>query len=150
MSKFKIKQRPKSKPKLSTASLPDIVFILLFFFMVVAVMRQQELLLKVVVPEATELQKLEHRSLVNHVFIGQPLDPGYGTAPRIQINDAFVKVEDLQQAIRQSGNRDLRTTTSLKVDREVRMGIVSDVKIALRKAEKLKLNYAALQQMPNN
>ena len=34
-------------------------------------------------------------------------------------------------------------TTSLKVDQNTRMGIVSDVKQELRKAAALKINYAA-------
>ena len=148
MSKFKTTIQSNKQPKLSTASLPDIVFILLFFFMVVAVMRQQEMLLQIRIPEATELQKLEHRSLINHIHIGKPIDVvKNGSAPRIQINDAFVSVERLEQAIKATGGRDLRMTTSLKVDKEVRMGIVSDVKTELRKAEKLKLNYAAVAKM---
>ncbi|MEL6925714.1 MAG: biopolymer transporter ExbD, partial [Bacteroidota bacterium] len=71
MGKFKQKAG-KGTPKVSTASLPDIVFMLLFFFMVVTVMRDAELMVQVVVPEATELQKLEKKSLVNYIHIGKP------------------------------------------------------------------------------
>ena len=137
-----------TRPTISTASLPDIVFILLFFFMVVAVMRNHQVLLQIRIPEATELQKLEHRSLVNHVYIGTPLKKKiHGNAPRIQINDAFVKSSELEQAIRLTSKRDLRMTTSLKVDKAVTMGIVTDVKAALRKAERLKVNYAAMAKL---
>ena len=48
MSKFQ-KKRSKSQPAISTASLPDIVFILLFFFMVITKMRETELLVDVTV-----------------------------------------------------------------------------------------------------
>ena len=61
MSKFK-KKRGDSKPEVSTASLPDIVFMLLFFFMVVTVLRDSEQMVNVTTPEATELTKLQQKS----------------------------------------------------------------------------------------
>ena len=72
MSKF-AKKRGKASPAISTASLPDIIFMLLFFFMVVTVLRDAELKVKVVTPYATELTKLEKKSLVNYLYIGKPL-----------------------------------------------------------------------------
>ena len=58
MSRFQ-RKKGKGNPAISTASLPDIIFMLLFFFMVTTVMREVELKIKVQVPEATELQKLQ-------------------------------------------------------------------------------------------
>ena len=46
------KKKSNDKPEISTASLPDIIFMLLFFFMVVTVMREQELKVTVSVPQA--------------------------------------------------------------------------------------------------
>lgn len=57
MSKFS-KKRSGTSPSISTASLPDIIFILLFFFMVVTVMRTAELKVRVFTPYVTELTKL--------------------------------------------------------------------------------------------
>ncbi|MEM9820438.1 MAG: biopolymer transporter ExbD [Bacteroidota bacterium] len=150
MSKFKpTKQR--MHPEVSTASLPDIIFMLLFFFMVVTVLREHQVLVKVKVPEATEIEKLRHRSLVNHIYIGQPIHPQNGTAPVIQINDAFIQIEQLQHALKalEQGVPEYQRslmTNNLKVDREVNMGIVSDVKIEMRKAKQLKVNYAAFSK----
>ena len=148
MSKFKpSKHRPS--PAISTASLPDIIFMLLFFFMVVTVLREHRLMIKVTVPEASEIEKLKHRSLINHIYIGKPIDDRHGTASVVQINDAFVPLDQLQHALKVLENgvpeyqRGLMTN-SLKVDREVNMGIVSDVKIEMRKARQLKVNYAAI------
>ena len=59
-----VKKRGKASPEVSTASLPDIIFMLLFFFMVVTVLRDGERKVKVVVPQATQLQKLEQKSLM--------------------------------------------------------------------------------------
>ena len=68
MSKF-VKKRGKSTPAISTASLPDIIFMLLFFFMVVTVLRDASLMVSVITPQATELTKLEQKSLVNFLYI---------------------------------------------------------------------------------
>ena len=153
MSKFS-KKRGKAKPAISTASLPDIIFMLLFFFMVVTVMRTSEQKVKVKVPEATELTKLEKKSLVNYIYIGKPLrkfQEVYGTSPRIQLNDKISTEADIPLFLEQhklkvqEGSRPL-ITTSLRVDEEVTMGIVQDVKVALRKANQLKVNYSAIQR----
>ena len=60
MSKFK-KGEGKGMPAISTASLPDIVFMLLFFFMVTTVMREETLKVKNHLPEATEVKKMEKK-----------------------------------------------------------------------------------------
>jgi len=150
MSKFK-KKRGKASPEISTASLPDIIFMLLFFFMVVTVMRNSELLIDVNVPNATELQKLQQKSLVNYVYIGKPKAKWaeiYGTSPRIQLNDKFANEADIpifleKHRIKVPEAQRPRITTSLRVDGEVTMGIVQDVKTALRKSSQLKVNYSA-------
>ncbi len=151
MAKFN-KKRGKSTPAISTASLPDIVFMLLFFFMVATVMRENTLKIKVIVPKATELTKLERKSLTSFIHIGKPI-PKYastlGTAPRIQLNDALAKPDEIIQFVeneRAKTNPALvpAMTFSLKVDQEVKMGIVSDVKQELRKANALKINYSAV------
>ena len=61
MSKFR-KGGKKGMPAISTASLPDIVFMLLFFFMVTTVMRETTLFVSVVTPKATEIKKMEKKS----------------------------------------------------------------------------------------
>lgn len=138
-------------PAISTASLPDIVFMLLFFFMVTTVMRTSDLKVKNKLPQATELKKLEKKSLVSYIYIGEPkkaFTKIMGTEPRIQLNDAFQKVSDINQFI--ISEREARDenevpfmTTSLKVDNKVKMGIVTEIKQALREANALKINYSA-------
>ena len=97
MSKF-TKKRGKTAPTVSTASLPDIVFMLLFFFMVVTVLRDSELMVKVQTPFATELTKLEEKSLVNYLYVGKPLKKYaqvYGTKPRLQLGDKFADMREI-------------------------------------------------------
>ena len=139
-------------PGISTASLPDIVFMLLFFFMVSTTMREVTVNVRQRLPSATEVRKLEKKSLVSYIYIGQPrtaFQRLLGTEPRIQLNDQFATTVDIAAFI--ASEREARDeseipfmTTSLKVDNEVRMGVVDDVKQALRRANALKINYSTL------
>ncbi len=150
MAKFSRKGKG-GLPAISTASLPDIVFMLLFFFMVSTTMRETEMRVSVRLPDASEVTKLEKKSLVSYIYIGTPIlqyQKLYGTDSRIQLNDAFKTLVDIRDFI--SSERDALSeadrsllTTSLKVDENTRMGIVSDVKQELRKSAALKINYAA-------
>ncbi|RXQ89821.1 biopolymer transporter ExbD [Ancylomarina salipaludis] len=152
MSKFR-KDGKKDLPAISTASLPDIVFMLLFFFMVATTMREVDLNVDIMVPEAKEVTKLEKKDLVSNIYVGVPMrkfQKTFGTEPRIQLNDQFATVEDIQAFIaseRESRKEELRNklTTSLKVDQYTKMGIVTDIKQELRKASSLKLNYSTRQ-----
>jgi biopolymer transport protein ExbD len=149
MSKFR-KKGSKGQPAVNTAALPDIVFMLLFFFMVTTVMRQTSLKVLNITPKATEVEKLERKSLVAYIYIGKPikaLQASLGTAPRIQLNDAFATLEDIplfvdmEKLERDEAERN-KITWSLKVDQKTEMGIVTEVKQELRKQDALKINYS--------
>ena len=152
MSKFK-KDGKKNTPAVSTASLPDIVFMLLFFFMVTTVMREVDLKIKLSQPEATEIEKLEDRSLVDYVYIGEPTNTAlYGTLPKIQLDDAFATVADIQDyVIEKRADRPEAVhgpiIVSLKVDEETKMGIVTDVKQELRDVQALKISYSTREKV---
>ncbi len=150
MSKFK-KKKAVGSQEISTASLPDIVFMLLFFFMVTTTLRETTINVMQKLPGATEVKKLERKSLVSYIYIGKPrqnFQTLYGTEPRIQLNDAFAKIEDIRNYViseREKVDENERTflTTSLKVDKDTKMGIIIDVKQELRKASALKINYSS-------
>ncbi len=142
MSKFK-RNRSTGKTQISTASLPDIVFMLLFFFMVVTVIRQKEILVDVDLTKASEVTKLVDPRKTEHIYIGQPRKAEANAAPVIQINDKFVKREKVADAI--AGNQG--ETVALQVDKGVTMGIVSDVKTEIRKANRLKVHYIAYKDI---
>lgn len=152
MSKFK-KDDNKGMPAISTSSLPDIVFMLLFFFMVSTVMREVTLEVEINTPQATEIQKLENKALVNYVYIGEPVDKKkYGTASRIQLDDSFATVQDVGAYIetRRAEHDEAEVpllTTSLKVDEKTKMGIVTEVKQELRKVQALKISYSTRERV---
>ncbi len=66
------KKRKGGIPPISTASLPDVIFMILFFFMISTSMREMEVLVKTQLPNATEVSKLEKKQLVSYVYIGVP------------------------------------------------------------------------------
>ncbi len=153
MAKFK-KGGKKTAQAISTASLPDIVFMLLFFFMVTTVMREVDLKVELTVPTADQVKKLEDKALVSYIYIGEPMkEKVYGTLPRIQLNDAFaepVEIRDFVAAKREQLNESdkAKMVVSLKIDEEVEMGVVTDVKQELRKASALKINYSTFEGDP--
>ena len=147
------KKKDKALPAMNTSALPDIVFMLLFFFMVATVMREVDLKVAVNKPQATEIQKLERKSLVTYIYAGAPrqkYQEKFGKSPRIQLNDSFATLDDVQAFV--ISERDTKSeeerplmTMSIKADRTVKMGLISDIKLQLRKAQALKINYSSLQ-----
>lgn len=147
MSKFK-KKKDGGLPAISTASLPDIVFMLLFFFMVATVMRENSLKIQNALPVANQVEKLDKKNPVSYIYMGKP-SSGYekfGTEARIQLNDQFASLSEVSAFIsaeRSALREELvpYLTVALKVDRDANMGIVGDVKQELRKVNALKINY---------
>ncbi|MEE3034669.1 MAG: biopolymer transporter ExbD [Bacteroidota bacterium] len=148
MSKFK-KKKTGDLPAISTASLPDIVFMLLFFFMVATVMRDSTLMVKNVLPTADQVQKLDKKDRVMYIYAGKPssrYSDKYGTQARIQLNDKFSTVSEIGAFVlaeRASKRQELQNvlTTALKVDGDTKMGLITDIKQELRKVNALKINY---------
>lgn len=154
MSKFRNSGK-KELPPISTASLPDVVFMLLFFFMVVVQMRDVSLMVKLKLPTATELSKLEKKSVVSYIYVGEPLkqfQKKFGIAPHIQLNDKFANVEDIRDFViteKEAMSEEDKPfmISSLKVDENTKMGIVSEIKQELRKAAALHINYSSRKQV---
>lgn len=153
MGKFN-KTGKRGMPALNTSSLPDLIFTLLFFFMIVTTMREVTLKVEFKVPQATELEKLEKKSLVTFIYVGKPtadLRSKMGSESRIQLNDKFADVAEIQDYINQertSMREDEQPfmTVSMKIDQDTKMGIVTDIKQALRRAYALKINYSATKR----
>ena len=150
MGRFK-KEVSKSTPDLNMGSMSDIIFMFLFFFMVITTMRESQLFVTIKLPEATEIQKLEKKSLIANINIGEPNEKyvaKLGHEPRIQLNDQFEEVDGIGQFVeeekmqREEMYRN-KITWSLKVDKKVKMGIVTDVKQELRRANAFKVNYSS-------
>lgn len=155
MSRFK-KKKERGPVTINTSSLPDIIFMLLFFFMVATVMREVTLIVKNNKPEATEIQKLEKKSAVSYIYVGSPSNKKLlrklGPEPRIQLDDAFAEVSDIKEFVQRKRD-DMSEldkpfhTMSLKVDKKVSMGIVTDIKQELREVGAFKINYSTKRKV---
>ncbi|MCQ2198601.1 MAG: biopolymer transporter ExbD [Paludibacteraceae bacterium] len=152
MAKFR-KEGGRKMQAISTASLPDIVFMLLFFFMTTTSMKETTYKVNIGLPSATQLTKLEKKSLVKYVYIGSPkreFVKSFGTESRVQLDEAFANdPKEVQEYIikERSAMKECDQgfmVVAMKVDKDTKMGIVTDVKQALRRANALKLNYTAL------
>ncbi|SHJ09976.1 Biopolymer transport protein ExbD [Arenibacter nanhaiticus] len=152
MSKFN-KKKDAALPAVNTASLPDIVFMLLFFFMTVTVMKDSTLKVENVLPNATEVKKLEKKDRIIYIYVGKPTreyEKTYGTESKIQLNDKFAQASEvgdyiLQERAKKPQELQDVLTTALKVDKNANMGIISDIKQELRKVNALKVNYTTYE-----
>nr|WP_299383204.1 biopolymer transporter ExbD [Allomuricauda sp.] len=152
MAKF-AKKKDGDLPAVSTASLPDIVFMLLFFFMTVTTMKDSSLLVENTLPNASEIKKLEKKDRVIYIYVGKPTQEYqkvFGTEPKIQLNDKFANVDEVGSYIlaeRAKKPQELQNvlTTALKVDKDANMGLIADIKQELRKVNALKVNYTTYE-----
>lgn len=142
-------------PELNTSSLPDLVFAFLFFIMMVTSMR--EVTPKVSysnLPQATELTKLEEKSLVTFIYVGKPTEQYramYGTSSAIQLNDQITQnasavynyVKEAEGKIKDERKKLMQI--SIKGDRDTKMNIISDIREELRRADVLNISYSARQ-----
>jgi len=103
-------------------------------------------------PTATELTKLEEKSLVTFIYVGKPnkeYREMYGSNSAIQLNDQVTQnptavYSYLKQS--QSKIKDERRNlmqVSLKADKDTKMNIISQIKEELRRADALNLSYSA-------
>ena len=135
------------------------VFAFLFFIMMVTTIR--EVTPKVSfsdLPTATELTKLEEKSLVTFIYVGKPnkeYREMYGSNSAIQLNDQVTQnptavysyIKQAQTKIKDA-RRNLMQV-SLKADKETKMNIISQIKEELRRADALNLSYSARKRNDN-
>ncbi len=150
----RIRRREHELPQLNMASLPDLIFTVLFFFMIVTHMRDVTLKVNYKVPQGTELEKLVRKQAVSYIYIGPPaleLQDRLGKDTHIQLNDKLSEVSDIENYIKEERKRmssedAQRMTVSIKADEKTDVGIISDVKMALRRAGAYVINYSSTQK----
>jgi len=133
MAMFKKKNR--EIPEIPTASLPDIMFLLLIFFMVSSTFRQS-MGLPIKLPQARNIEKLEAKKNVVSVWVSAKKE--------VSIDDKLMdKVTDIRQVMYPKVAENNRIIVSLKADKTVNMGFMSDIQQELRLVNALRLNYTA-------
>lgn len=142
------RRRSHRVPALNTSSLPDLVFTVLFFFMIVTHMRRVTLKVKYQTPQGTELTRLTKKTVNTYIYIGAPIGSQDAANNHIQINDKLVTADEVTDYMAEERKRlspeDLnQMSVTIKSDRNTRMKVITDVKKSLRKANTLRIYYAA-------
>jgi len=129
------KKRASTKQEIPTASMPDIIFMLLLFFMVTTTLREVEILVQYSLPEAEAIEKIENKRLISYIWVGKD--------SRVQINDSIVMLDDIQDIMYAKRQELPNVIVSLRIDKGIDMGFVTDIQQELRKAYCLRINYSA-------
>ncbi len=133
-----IKTKNKQKSTVSTASLPDIIFMLLIFFMVTTVMKTFDGL-KVQDPSAKKIEKLENRK--NVIYIWQTKDGS------VCVDDqTLTNIDDVSEILKfklESSIDPGKMVVQFKSDQNTTMELIQQIHTECRQANALKLSYAA-------
>ena len=131
-----ITPKTKQKSTVSTASLPDIIFMLLIFFMVTTVMKTFDGL-KVQDPSAKKIEKLENRK--NVIYIWQTKDGSVCVDDQTLTND----VSEILKYKLESSVDPGKMVVQFKADQNTTMELIQQIHTECREANALKLSYAA-------
>ncbi len=153
----KFKKKTQAKQEIPTSSMPDVVFMLLFFFMVTTELRKTSINVMQRIPEATQMKKLQRKTLIADLYIGEPKKRDEGLDAKIQVNDTFITTKDIflwaSKSVAALPQIDQsQFTVNFKVDSEAKRGIIADVETELRKANARRILYSTMQKkvMPGN
>ena len=96
---------------------------------------------------AAMLDHINHTKKCHIVTLEDPVEYNIDGATQVQMNDKFVTVGDIVDYISRDragmSAEDLQQmTVSIKADKATPMGIITDVKQALRQANALRINYS--------
>lgn len=119
--------------EISTASMPDIIFMLLIFFMVTTTIRENRGLL-VKIPDAENAKKVEGKRNIVSCFV----DNGN----RISLDDKLLTPAKLEEVIKTKIMNNKKLIVSLKADEAVKNDIIDQVHKSFQKAYALKIVYA--------
>ena len=152
MSRFRKKGKRKV-PTLNTASLPDLIFTLLFFFLLVTHLRTIPVLTQIHLPEASELQKLKENTSVIYLLVGKQTKENVGNIYEIQLNSELITIEDmpfkLQMIVNEMKPEEInKSVVYFKVDKDIPMGLVNDIRQNLREA-RLQTVYYSVEKSRN-
>jgi biopolymer transport protein ExbD len=137
---MKFKRKSNIESKISTSSMPDIIFMLLIFFMVTTVLREYSGL-QISLPKAERIEKLESKRHTAHIWVSKD--------GLISIEDKLFKNDAVRHVMYEKRASDPQLTVSLKADLAARMEVISSIHNELRKADALRLNYSTKVKAPS-
>ena len=155
MSKFR-QNKSKEVPEVSTASLPDIVFIVLAFFVTVSSMKQSDLKVEVTKPTGKEIIQLDKNEAIDYINVGIPKNKAFGTTARLQLDDQivpnFVEIRTFIKIKREERSqlKSDKATVAIIADKDnVDMDIIDKIENELRNVDALRINYSTQKESLN-
>lgn len=147
-SLFSSKKGNKSNLALSTASLPDIVFMLLFFFMVTTTLKKESPPVNSRLPKARQAIKIDKNYVIGEVYAGND-KKGEIWRTKIFTNGKEFLPTGLTELLVQKlseipATEQKKMTVTLKLDEKTPMYLVKEITSALQNAGIAKVNYFAL------
>ena len=104
---MKFKRKSNIESKISTSSMPDIIFMLLIFFMVTTVLREYSGL-PISLPKAERIEKLESKRHTAHIWVSKD--------GLISIEDKLFSEDDVRHIMYEKRAADPQLTVSLKAE----------------------------------
>lgn len=147
---MRIKNKRTSSAEISTASMPDIVFLLLFFFMVSATIKPKDDQLKINQPQAHALTKVKKKHLIKELHVGFPKNDAFGHSARISTGSSFIAVEQIGQWVQEQKTEmgealQDQMIVLIKAHKDVDMGLIGDIQQELRKHNARKVLFRTLE-----
>lgn len=121
--------------KISTASMPDIIFMLLIFFMVSTVFREYRGL-PVKIPSAVNAERIEGKRNIAYCYID--------VNERISIDDKLMTPKEVTSIMYLKRSSNPRIVVSMKIDENCKNEIVDNVHKSLQEADARRIVYATL------
>jgi biopolymer transport protein ExbD len=146
-------KKSKSKTEIPSSSLADIVFVLLLFFMVTTTVRNTELKVHITYPQAKNIEKISQKRLLSYIYVGPRIggnqnqnQEGQGQGQgnvAIEIDNSIVSMGDISNIMRRKYNAQPRLIVSIRMDKNTRAGVLSDIQQQLQDAGALRVNYSS-------
>lgn len=155
--KFK-REGKKGTPAISTAALPDIVFMLLFFFLIASAIKPSEYdkYIELEPAKATTLTDIVKKDMIAYLYIGRPKNKQQFPQDYLMLlNDKPAQVTDIRgwigdEAGKKSGADliEYGLTTQMTIDKNAKVGFVQAIKEQLSYAQQFKVSYAGIEGDP--
>ena len=155
--KFK-REGSKGTPAISTAALPDIVFMLLFFFLIASAIKPSEYdkYINLEKARASAMNDIVKKDMIAYLYIGTPKNKQqFPQDYLLLLNDKPAQVSDIRGWIGdEAGSKngqdllDYGLTTQLTVDKSAKVGFVQAIKEQLSYAQQFNVSYAGIEGAP--
>lgn len=155
--KFK-RDSKKDVPAVSTAALPDIVFMLLFFFMVAAAIKPSDYqkYIDLEPAKASSLQEIVKKDMIAYMYLGVPKNKAnYPQEFLLLLNDKPAQISDVRgwigDELNKRNGQDLMEyglTTQMTIDKNARVGFVQAIKEQLSLSKAFNVSYAGIKGNP--